>query len=160
VISIEIDGVEVEIAIWDTYGQEDFDRLRPLSYPESALIVICFAINYKSSFHSIGERWIPEILFFCSKPKVPLLLVGCKSDLRKGKESGDRKGNVEEDVEEVTAEEGCRLAEDIEAVGYMECSSRTREGIQDVLEKVARVVISWNPQRPRPRSQNYGCIVL
>ena len=35
VAEVEVEGRSVELALWDTAGQEEFDRLRPLSYPDT-----------------------------------------------------------------------------------------------------------------------------
>ncbi|XP_017723570.1 PREDICTED: transforming protein RhoA [Rhinopithecus bieti] len=59
VADIEVDGKQVELALWDTAGQEDYDRLRPLSYPDTDVILMCFSID---SPDSLGE-W-PCILMF------------------------------------------------------------------------------------------------
>ena len=40
-----IDDKEIEMALWDTAGQESYDRLRPLSYPSTDVILICFSID-------------------------------------------------------------------------------------------------------------------
>lgn len=45
VADVEVDGRKVELALWDTAGQEDYDRLRPLSYPDSNVILICFSVD-------------------------------------------------------------------------------------------------------------------
>ena len=99
-----MDGKHVELALWDTAGQEDYDRLRPLSYPDSHVILICFAIDSPDSLDNVQEKvwrrsrarvicflaqnsdhselqWISEVLHFCQG--LPIILVGCKKDLRR-----------------------------------------------------------------------------
>lgn len=39
----------MELALWDTAGQEDYDRLRPLSYPDTDVILMCFSIDSPDS---------------------------------------------------------------------------------------------------------------
>ena len=75
-----MDGKRVELALWDTAGQEDYDRLRPLSYPDSHVILICFAVDSPDSLDNVQEKWISEVLHFCNG--LPIILVGCKKDLR------------------------------------------------------------------------------
>lgn len=71
---------QVELALWDTAGQEDYDRLRPLSYPDTHVILMCFSIDSPDSLENIPEKWTPEVRHFC--PNVPIILVGNKKDLR------------------------------------------------------------------------------
>ena len=61
-------------------GQEDYDRLRPLSYPDTDVILMCFSIDSPDSLQNIPEKWVPEVEHFC--PNVPIVLVGNKKDLR------------------------------------------------------------------------------
>ena len=46
----------MELALWDTAGQEDYDRLRPLSYPDSHVILICFAVDSPDSLDNVQEK--------------------------------------------------------------------------------------------------------
>ena len=68
------------MALWDTAGQEDYDRLRPLSYPDTDVILMCFSVDSPDSLQNIPEKWVPEVKHFC--PNVPIVLVGNKKDLR------------------------------------------------------------------------------
>lgn len=56
VADVEVDGKQVELALWDTAGQEDYDRLRPLSYPDSHVILICFAVDSPDSLDNVQEK--------------------------------------------------------------------------------------------------------
>lgn len=62
VADVEVDGKHVELALWDTAGQEDYDRLRPLSYPDSHVILICFAVDSPDSLDNVQEKvwWTPR----------------------------------------------------------------------------------------------------
>lgn len=60
VADVEVDGKHVELALWDTAGQEDYDRLRPLSYPDSHVILICFAIDSPDSLDNVQEKVSPQ----------------------------------------------------------------------------------------------------
>lgn len=56
VADVEVDNKHVELALWDTAGQEDYDRLRPLSYPDSHVILICFAVDSPDSLDNVQEK--------------------------------------------------------------------------------------------------------
>jgi len=56
VADVEVDGKRVELAIEDTSGNDSHDRLRPLSYPDSHVIVICFYIDNPDSLENIEEK--------------------------------------------------------------------------------------------------------
>src|SRR4051812_20855559 len=75
-----VDGKVVTVSLWDTAGQEDYDKLRPLSYPKTDVFLVCFGIDSKASFENVRNRRFPEVQKYA--PGVPLVLVGTKSDLR------------------------------------------------------------------------------
>ena len=68
------DGVPVSLGLWDTAGQEDYDRLRPLSYPQTDVFLICFSVVSPSSFENVTSKWCPEIKHHCAD--APILLIG------------------------------------------------------------------------------------
>ncbi|KIL54897.1 hypothetical protein M378DRAFT_58494, partial [Amanita muscaria Koide BX008] len=137
VADVEVDGKHVELALWDTSGNESYDRLRPLSYPDSHVILICFAIDSPDSLDNIREKWIKEVRHFC--PNLPFLLVGCQKDLRRDPRviEGLRKYSQRP----VTPEEGMALAHKIGAKHYLECSAKTGEGVREVFQYATRAAI-------------------
>ena len=66
--------------LWDTAGQEEYDRLRPLAYPQTDVFLACFSIISYASFEHIRNMWYPEVRYHC--PTVPMIVVGTKVDLR------------------------------------------------------------------------------
>jgi Ras-related C3 botulinum toxin substrate 1 len=61
-------------------GQEDYDRLRPLSYPQTDVFLICFSVISHTSYQNVKAKWVPEVTHHC--PNTKLILVGTKIDLR------------------------------------------------------------------------------
>ncbi|EHA47607.1 GTP-binding protein rho4 [Pyricularia oryzae 70-15] len=130
-------GKTVELALWDTAGQEEYDRLRPLSYPETDLIFVCFAIDCPNSLENVMDKWYPEVLHFC--PYTPLILVGLKSDLRFKKTCIDMLKT--QGLTPVTTEQGQAVARKMNAQ-YMECSSKEMRGVDEIFERALDTVIA------------------
>jgi Ras family len=53
------------LSLWDTAGQEEFDRLRTLSYADTHVIMLCFAVESKDSLENVQEKWWDEIARHC-----------------------------------------------------------------------------------------------
>ncbi|KAI8375828.1 Rho type small GTPase [Blakeslea trispora] len=135
-------GKVVELALWDTAGQEDYDRLRPLSYPETDVVLICFAINFRQSFTNVQDRWLPEVTHFCEN--VPKLLVGTKLDLRQNQEEIQRLSLAGQRL--ITVEEGEQLAREIGAK-YYECSAMHKINVDEVIEAATKAAVAGNMKR-------------
>jgi len=146
-----VDGQPVSLALWDTAGQEDYDRLRPLSYPMTDVFLLCFAVTMPVSFQNVKNKWLPELKHH--EPNTPIVLCGLKSDLRHCKRTARemrKRGEVS-----VRRADGQALAKDLGLEGYMECSALTQEGLKEVFDEVIRIGL-----RPKPRSRNRKCKVL
>lgn len=78
--NVMYNGTPFRLGLWDTAGQEDYDRLRPLSYPQTDAFLVCFDIGSKDSLDAVASKFVPEIKHHC--PGVPYILVGCKTDVR------------------------------------------------------------------------------
>jgi len=149
VTDIEVDGVKVELEMWDTAGQEDYDRLRPLSYPDTNVILLCYSIDAPDTLENIPDRWIPELKHFC--PKIPIVLVANKKDLRKDPETIQQLGRNKQ--EPITTEEGRDMATNIGAFAFLECSARTKEGVREVFEAANRAALVKLRRRKRDRCE-------
>jgi len=127
VTQVPFDGKLVELALWDTAGQEEYDRLRPLSYVESDVILIVFSVDFPVSLGNVQDKWYPEVAHFCDG--TPLILVGTKTDLRRDDQT--RRMLSAQGQTPVSAEHGAEVAREIGAK-YVECSAKTGAGVQDV----------------------------
>lgn len=145
VADIEVDGRQVELALWDTAGQEDYDRLRPLSYPDTDVILMCFSVDSPDSLQNIPEKWVPEVKHFC--PSVPIVLVGNKKDLRNQSASKC-----------VRTQEGEQMAQRIGAQSYVECSALTKDGVRQVFEVATRSSLARGKKRRKEKKN--GCDIL
>lgn len=153
--NVMVDGKPVNLGLWDTAGQEDYDRLRPLSYPQTDVFLCCFSIISPASFENVKAKWYPEVNHHC--PNTPIILVGTKLDLREDKETIDRL--AEKKLAPITHQQGLQLAKEIHAVKYMECSALTQKGLKAVFDEAIRAVLA-----PKGKSggkdKKSGCSIL
>ncbi|XP_025771201.1 rho-related GTP-binding protein RhoD [Puma concolor] len=137
-VNLQMKGKPLNLQIWDTAGQVDYDRLRPLFYPDASVLLLCFDVTSPHSFDNIFNRWYPEVNHFCKE--VPLIVVGCKTDLRKDKSLVKklRKNRLEP----VTYHRGQEMARSVGAVAYLECSALLQENVHAVFQEAAEVALS------------------
>nr|WEL12737.1 Ras-related C3 botulinum toxin substrate 1A [Halisarca dujardinii] len=146
-------GEPVQINLWDTAGQEDYDRLRPLSYPMTDVFLMVFSVVSPASFENIKAKWYPEVSHHC--PGTPIILVGSKMDLREDKETlQDLKFKNKAPL---TYPQGLKLSKDIGAVKYLECSAFTQKGLKKVFDESIRA--SLEPKL-KPKHKNGKCKLL
>lgn len=142
VAEIRLDGKPVQLALWDTAGQEEYERLRPLSYAKSHVILICFALDMPDSLENVTVKWNEEVRSICG-PSIPVLLVGCKRDLRDQHLEGKGlpiDGEVDP-LKFVDAKRGQQVATQIGARAYKECSALKTQGIEGVFENATRAAM-------------------
>ena len=148
---LQVNGQTVQFALWDTAGQEDYEQLRPLSYPNTDVIVICFSIDNCDSFANVSLKWIPEVRHFCRG--TPIVLVGTKTDLRYSSGSAYSSSSNKLPVGSAEGQELCRT---VKAHSYVECSAKTRDGVEDVFQTAARAALFPSRQKRRRRY----CVIL
>ncbi|XP_040004485.1 rho-related GTP-binding protein RhoE-like [Xiphias gladius] len=123
--SFDLDMQRVELRLWDTSGSPYYDNLRPLSYPDTDAVLICFDISRPETLDSVLKKWSGEIEKFC--PNTKMLLVGCKSDLRTDLFTWSHSRHIP-----VSYDQGSNTARQLSAP-YLECSSRQSENsVRDI----------------------------
>ncbi|KAJ7217666.1 cell division control protein 42 [Mycena pura] len=129
---IDVKGVPYCLAIWDTPGGPAYDRLRPLSYPQTSVFLVCFSIDSPASYENVCEKWFPEANHYC--PGVPCVLAATKIDLRGDSQVIEALAKKRRRL--FTTEQGQRLAWEMKAAKYVECSALTQEGLKNVFGQV------------------------
>lgn len=150
---MHLDGQVINLQLWDTAGQEDYDRLRPLAYPNTNVFMLCFSLMSETSMKNVKEKWYPEIRNHDAH--VPIVLVGTKLDLRQNKE--DVRQLRAKKLLPVSTSQGNELAHAIKAKRYFECSSRTQENLKEAFQETVRIALNPDSAGRKTKSK---CVIL
>ncbi|XP_063722852.1 ras-related C3 botulinum toxin substrate 1-like [Symsagittifera roscoffensis] len=144
---VSVNGQHVHLGLWDTAGQDDYDRLRPLSYPNTDIFLLCFSLVRRATLENVFAKWLPEVQHY--SPNTPNLLIGTKMDLR------------DQEVEKITAAEGQNAAKKVgkSCKKYMECSALTQSGLKEVFDEAIRVVL-YPDVKEKKKKKSKGCLLL
>eukprot|EP01126_Amoeba_proteus_P040904 TRINITY_DN4388_c0_g1_i3.p1 TRINITY_DN4388_c0_g1~~TRINITY_DN4388_c0_g1_i3.p1 ORF type:complete len:214 (-),score=32.52 TRINITY_DN4388_c0_g1_i3:51-692(-) len=134
--NVKVADKTVALSLWDTAGQEDYDRLRPLSYPQTNVFLLCFSVISETSFKNVKTKWWPEVTHHCPTDNV---LVGTKVDLRDNPEFLE--SLKEKGLSPISLQQGEQLAAEIKAVKYLECSALTQKGLKEVFDFAIKNVL-------------------
>lgn len=135
--NVVVDNLTINIGLWDTAGQEDYDKLRPLSYPGAHVFLLCFSVVSSTSFANIRSKWYTEVKEYC--PNVPMILVGTKYDLLSDEAYlAKMKEKNQSPVSDERAEE---VAKEIKAIKYISCSARCQLRVKDVFDSAIRAAL-------------------
>ncbi|KAF2133484.1 hypothetical protein P153DRAFT_363665 [Dothidotthia symphoricarpi CBS 119687] len=137
VTDCRVDGKSVQLALWDTAGQEDYERLRPLAYSKAHVILVGFSVDSPDSLENVKHKWAEEARERC--PGVPIILVGLKKDLREDPLAQEEMRK--KSLRFTTTKQGSDMKEMIGARKYLECSSLTGDGVDDVFEAATRAAL-------------------
>jgi len=154
--NVMVDNQAINLSLWDTAGQEDYDRLRPLSYPQTDVFLASFSIAKLQSFENIKTKWWPEIQHHAAG--VPIILVGTKCDLRN--DQSKISGLNMRGMELVTKEQAEEVAEAIGAVKYCECSALTQQGLKEMFDESIRAVLNARKKVKDDQKISCGCSLM
>ncbi|CAI8031731.1 Ras-related protein Rac1 [Geodia barretti] len=133
-VTERVNGRPFTISIFDTSGIDDYSRVRPLAYPQTDVLLVCFSLVSVNSFETVRDYWVPEVRDFC--PGTPIILVGTKLDLKDDQHTFRQlKAVCQRPVRYV---EGVMMQRKIGAVKYLECSAKTAVGLKPVIYEIIR----------------------
>lgn len=137
-VEVYMDGVQINLGLWDTAGSDNFRQIRPRSYQQADVVLICYSVANPNSLASVQNKWIAEVRHHL--PKVPVLIVATQADLR---EVGAYQSSC------ISAAEGREVAHEVHAKGYLECSALGNRGVQQVFEYAVRLAVKKNKRQAR-----------
>ncbi|CDH11270.1 probable GTP-binding protein RHO3 [Zygosaccharomyces bailii ISA1307] len=187
---IFVDNRHITLSLWDTAGQEEFDRLRSLSYSDTDVIMLCFSVDSRDSLMNVQHKWVGEIADHCEGVK--LVLVALKCDLRRVEtenaaitpnlinqqrthQSGSDVDNSTKNMglnnsnsesrnnDYITYDEGVEMAKKVGALRYLECSAKQNKGVNEAFTEATRVVLTGEPrvrESAQQEDSSSGCIMM
>ncbi|CAL8331585.1 unnamed protein product [Merluccius merluccius] len=139
-VEVHMDGVQISLGLWDTAGDDTFQQIRPMSYQQADVVLLCFSVANPGSLASVQRKWMAEVRQHL--PLVPVLVVGTQTDQRDAR------------VMCISAGDGRRVAHEVRAKGYLECSALGNRGVQQVFECAVRTAVSQSRKQARRRRFN------
>ncbi|KAJ3123128.1 GTP-binding protein Rho1 [Nowakowskiella sp. JEL0407] len=157
VTDITVDGIKVEMTLWDTAGQEGYDRLRLLSYKNTSVVLICYSVDSPDSLENVKTKWINEVEKLCGSAVI--LLIGCKKDLREDPDTIQELGQF--DQFPVSLDQGLLMATEIGAYKHLECSALSGEGVDEIFDSATRAALtsSIGGQTNVPKNKK-SCVMI
>ncbi|KAJ7151741.1 small GTPase superfamily [Mycena filopes] len=155
--AVQVGENQTDFSVCDTNGSERDDyRSRPLVYPQTHVFLICFSVASRASFKNVREKWLPEVQHFCGRA-VPWILVGTQVDLR---DAGGGAVDVNNGKPVLEAAAGEKLARQLKAVKYVECSAKTQQGVKDAFSEAIAAAVQYQQSSVPAVEQGRGCVVL
>jgi len=132
-LEVSVEGQTFKYSLWDTAGAPQYKRIRALSYPHTDLIILVFSVVNHGSYEAI-KGWCGEVRAHC--PHTKILLLGSKTDLRN--DSITLKELGKEGKDPLSEDDGIELAEEIGAIGYLECSAVEGKGLKELTDSIVQ----------------------
>ena len=152
--NVMVNGRPVQLNLWDTAGQEDYDRLRPLSYPNTDIFIIGYSVLCNTSFNNIKTKWLEELKIHCLN--VPFIVVCTKMDILNNpglkKQFLDNGGNF------VDNNEAKKIAYELGALEFVECSAKTQYNLKEVFDKAITSALSYKISMKKKKKKK--CLIL
>ncbi|XP_065839934.1 ras-like GTP-binding protein Rho1 [Oscarella lobularis] len=138
--------LNLELALFDTAGNVKYDRLRPLSYPDCDVVIVCYDLSEgPNSIETVKNKWKPELDEYC--PHVPFVVVGCKQDIRWEESFIDDRCPAQGKQRPLKKEEAAGFAAELGAFAYIECSALSSHNVVDVFVLAAEASLAKRKKR-------------
>jgi len=140
--TVDYKGKHISLDLYDTAGQEDYDRLRVMCYPHTHAFLVCYAVDNETSLKNVQTKWVPELKVHAADAAI--ILVGLKSDYRG---DANREQELKQQGKKMVDPQAVEvMAEQIGAKATIECSALKMKGVKQVFELAIKVIIEAKPE--------------
>jgi len=146
--NLMVNSQPVNLCLFDTAGQDDYDRQRPLSYHQTDIFLVCYSLVDADSLNAVRDKWMPELQTHC--PGVPVMLIGTKQDLAEERERNKKPPVIDTAVRN-------NLITSLGFVQHLECSALTQKGLSEIFDAACKVVLKPQQKGKGPAS---GCCAI
>ncbi|PAA81309.1 hypothetical protein BOX15_Mlig000443g3, partial [Macrostomum lignano] len=151
---ISVDGKAVRLSIYDTAGQESYDRLRPLGYKDTNVFLLCYSVDNRDSYQNVKAKWVPELRHFGGFSHSPVVLVATKTDTRDDQVGGEAVKDP------ISTAEGEKLAKEINADRFVECSAKKSKNLDAVFTEAVRAHFHALQDDGKKKKKQLSCGLL
>jgi len=151
-----VDKKVYNIGLWDTAGQDDYDRMRPLSYPNTDCFLICYSAISPASLRNVQDKWAPELRHY--SPSTPIILVGTKIDMITDPSILQRL--TDRGLSPITTQQGQEVATKIGAKRFFETSVVNQTNVKELFDEAVRVVVNPEPNNVKSKKKHSKCIIF
>ena len=148
VCKIKFEDKNINLQLWNIAGQEDLElqNVRVPSYVNTDIFLLCFSIVDPVTLQNIQNEWVDELKEYVRDPFY--ILVGTKSDLRNDESIINDLALKNE--QPISYEHGEYIAKKIGAAAYLECSSKSIESVNAVINQSLKLLFE-------PKKTNKYC---
>lgn len=139
-VDVELDGEHYSLVVFDPPGSPTFDGVRRMGYLYASIVLLCYSLHSRQSLNDVLERWRRDIDAIGADPAIPVVVVADTANLHETSLRSEGVGRLKED-ELILSETGLNIAEEIGAIKYAECSTKTKQGIPELLKFVAKTSV-------------------
>ena len=138
--SLKVGDQELSLQLWCTPGQEDYRKLRPLSYPGTDIVLLFFSYAFDTSLENVSSMWMPEIIGNIGRPPV-FMLVGVGDKLVDNHELLEAMGKCPFADRSVSDEMVQKVIAEIEPDDFMYCCPTMNGSFKMVVDRVAEIYL-------------------
>jgi small GTP-binding protein len=147
--NIIIDDKPIHMMLWDTAGQTEYDKLRPIAYRGTDIFLVCYSVVDVQSRENVIKKWVPEIRHHV--PSAKILIVGTKTDLREDRHVVSK---LKEKCHSPSySSQGEHVAVTVGAIRYLECSAKNPSSVKTIFKESVRIAISSAEKTKSPVQQ-------